>query len=318
MDKINPLLYITDTDPVPEEVLDASGWFETEYITMSFVRVDTPTSATISGGENLAWFLAQGWCEYDRTYTHRGFDRTAEVSTSAQNITVYLRRRKMQSELVLNDMLREFTEAYNEGRDLNDQRYDELVNLYSVMLDKTEDELNSVSLDPSDYENLIALLTSDFNTFDTAADGALDTYGTSQRARVKLQFDNESADAKQSLVSRGMYNTTVWTSVSSGVERRRAESLNDLEDKILIQQTALLQSSYDRGVHVRTAVMDAHARLLALRKDSVFSPTEIRNTVLSTMLNFMERRTDEYPGLDSLAGIAAQLGYGEGGTVVSP
>jgi hypothetical protein len=32
----------------------------------------------------------------------------------------------------------------------------------------------------------------------------------------------------------------------------------------------------------------------------------------------MERRTDDYPGIDGLANIAAQLGFSEGAATVAP
>jgi hypothetical protein len=47
-------------------------------------------------------------------------------------------------------------------------------------------------------------------------------------------------------------------------------------------------------------------------------PLEFRNSMFAAMLNFMERRTDDYPGIDGLANIAAQLGYSEGAAVVAP
>lgn len=306
MDKINPLLFITDTDPVPEEILDVSGWFETEYITLKLSALD----GDIRSAETLNWYLAQGWVSYNKV---RGVD--VEGGLNYYSTTFYLRRRKLQSERVLQSLINEFTAAYNEGRQINDQRYDEIVAIYASMLDKSEDEINALDLSTTDYEALIAQLTADFGTFDGSTAGMLDGWGVSERARIKLQFDNELATARQGLVSRGMFNTTVWTSVSAGIERRRAEANNDLEDKILARRVALKESSYDRQVRVRTAVLGALDRLFALRKDSKLAPLEMRNNILGAMLNFMERRSDEYPGLGDLAGIAAQLGYGEGNTV---
>jgi len=309
MDKINPLLYITDTDPVPEEVFDASGWFETEYITFQMRWTYNNNSSWGPDGDKLAWFMAQGWVIYNKSIVDVG------GPGDVYEYTYYLKRRKLQSERVLQDMISEFTGAYNEGRAINDQRYDEIVNLYSVMLDKTEGEISALNLDTDDYEDLVGLLTTDFDDFDGSSAGMLDGYGQSQRDRITLQFDNEQSVVKQGLISRGMYNSTVWSSVNTGVERRRAESLNDLEDKILARRAELLESAYDRKVKVRVAVLQARDRIFSLRRENKLGPLELRNTVLSAMLGFMERRSDEYPGLDQLAGIAAQLGYGEGGTV---
>lgn len=319
--KINPLAFIGDHTPVPETVMDASGWFETEYIE---IKVPGLTEATAQK-EYIAWYMAQGWVTYKTepgSTSLPGFTATGISSGLASStwyhITFFMKRRKLQSERVLQSMITDFTSAYNEGRSLNNTRYDEIVAIYATMLDKSEDEINSLSFTTADYEALISAMTAGVTAYAADVDGMLDDYGASQRARITTQFDNESAKARQELVSRGLYNSTVWTSSSAGIELRRAEANNDLEDKILLRLAASKEGVYDRKLRVQMAILDALARLQALKKDIKFAPIELRNTILSAMINFMERRTDEYPGLGDLAGIASQLGYGEGGTVAPP
>ena len=41
-------------------------------------------------------------------------------------------------------------------------------------------------------------------------------------------------------------------------------------------------------------------------------PTELRNTVFKWMLDFMERRDDDHPSLESLVTVSEKLGYAEG------
>ena len=317
MDKINPLLYITDTDPVPEEVLDASGWFETEYMTATAVRVDTPTSSEITGGY-IEWFMAQGWVQYDADYNVRSVDGT----TISYNITYYLKRRKLQAERVLGDMIQEFTDAYNEGREINDRRYDEIVTLYDKMLDKSEDEITTLDSTVSSYDTLITAvlnnLPTDFTAHETDVGTLLDDWGDSRRDEIATQFDNELAKAKQALVTRGMYNTTVWTSVSAGIETQRAKALTDLEDKIVERKLVSKDRLHTIRVDMRKNMIDAYHRMLGVKHDHSLKTLDFRNAILGAMLNFMERRSDEYPGLDSLADIAAKLGYSEGAAVVAP
>jgi hypothetical protein len=232
------------------------------------------------------------------------------------------KRRKLQSERVLQDMITEFTDAYNEGREINDRRYDELVALYDVMLDKTETAATTMESVVSGYDTLIAAalaaLPTDFATHSADVSGLLDDFGESHRDRINTQFDNELAKARQDLTSRGMYNSTIWTSSSAGIETQRAKALTDLEDKITERQLASKDRLHVLRIEMRRGMIEAYHRLLAAKQDATYKPLDLRNTILTTMLNFMQRRQDEYPGLEGLANIAAQLGYGEGSTSVTP
>lgn len=352
MDKINPLLYITDTDPVPETVLDASGWFETEYMDMG---------AGDQAAQYLEWYMAQGWTLLPSTsvvsnpppvwfwqYRKAGiiplYIPTFEQigwssytfnddqilpshghyipSASSTAITYHLKRRKLQSERVLNDMLREFTEAYNEGRSINDQRYDEIVTIYNVMLDKSQDELATLSTSSTSYNSLITTIISqlgtDFTAYQAEVAGLLTGYGASRIAEVNLRFDNELAKARASLVDRGMNNTTVSVAISAGIEAERQKALTDLQDKIVETKLASAGKVNEARDSMRKGMLAAHERLSATLRDHALTPLNFRNQILTAMLAFMERRTDEYPGLESLTGIAAQLGYSEGASVVAP
>jgi len=320
MDKINPLLYITDTDPVPEAVLNASGWFETEYITVNLVRSTDVTDSTNDG--NVPWFMAQGWVEYNRTSTY--FERSIApgVTQWGYDIVVYMKRRKLQSERVLQDMISQFTSAYNSGRALNDSRYDEIVALYNVMLDKSETEIAAVEASYVSYDaiisGIISGLPANYTDYKTEVDALLVGYGASLLAEVNTRFDNELATARQNLVNKGMYNSTIWTSVSAGIEVMRSKALADANDTITGRKLAAGESTQRVRMEVQSRIEAASFRFMEHKKQRGFGASEFRNSILSALLNFMERRTDEYPGLDGLAGIASQLGYSEGGTVSPP
>lgn len=317
MDKINPLAYIVDTDPVPEAVLEASGWFETEYMTIQ---------ASDSQAAYLEWYMAQGWLVYDevrRTETVRVDNSLIpDQTTTIVYKTYYLRRRKLQSERVLNDLIRQFTGAYNEGRSINDQRYDEIVEIYNVMLGKTEDAITLTEGAGYDYtaeiEALIGLFETDFDAYKAEVDGLLDDYGAPRLADINIRFDNELAKQRQALIERGMNNATVWAAVSAGIERERERALTDAEDKIVDRKILNKTKIHEFRVDFRNRTMTAYERLMALKRDNKLTPIKYRNDVLQAMLTFMERRSDEYPGLDGLAGTIAQLGYGEAATSVAP
>ena len=316
MDKINPLTYITDVTPVPEAIVNASGWFTTEYLV--YKKGGYPISQAV---DLLPLYMAQGWLVYDKV---DGTDERTEggVTSSYLWTEYYMHRRKLQSESVLNTLIADFTTAYNEGRQINDTRYDELVALYDVMLDKTENELialdATVDTDDALLAAIIADMETDYDNFDDAMDGLLDGWGDAQRLRINNQFDAEVTQARQDLTNRGMYNTTVWTSVNAGIELRRAEALTDLEDKILERQMKLADNVQRFLIDMRKGIYDARMRLLGVKQDNALRPLEFRNKMLIAMLTFMERRSDDYPGLDGLADIAAKLGYSDTPSTVVP
>jgi len=290
MDKINPSAYITDTDPVNEAVMDSSGWYEWQFLDLG------------SGdhSEKLPWLIAQGW--------------TIAYASESGGVYTYcvLRRRVLKPETALKDLITSFTNAYNEGRTLNDQRYDEIVALYTVMLDKTEDSLNSLQSSDTTYdaliENLLADVKTDYDDHKDEMDGLFDDYGDAQRTRIATQFDNQVAESRASMIARGLYNTTTWDSLYAGVERERARALTDLEDKILERQAALADRLFALKDNMRGKILAARDRLRSHMQDLDVQRVGLRNTVLQAMLGFMERREDGYPDLSNIGQLASNLG----------
>ena len=312
MDKIQPLSFVVDVDPVPEAVLDASGWFLTEYIEVEWSDLN-PTSY-------LEWYMAQGWVKYDQL-NWNVVTGTSQNYTTVYYSKAYLKRRKLQSELVLQDMITEFTDAYNEGRSINDQRYDEIVAIWNTALDKTEDELNLLAADSDAYDDLMDTFLDEFpddiDDLVDRLDGILDDFGESQRTAIATRFDSEEAKATQSLIDRGLNNTTIANSVTAGLAREEEVALTDFEDTLVARKVEVYLALAKMRADLKIALIDAHNRWIKLRLENKLAPLDFRNKVLTAMLNFMERRSDEYPGLDGLSNIAAPLGYSEGAAVVS-
>ena len=309
LEKVNPLGYITDVDPVDEPIMNASDWYETE---------ERQIGGTTSTNDQIPWMLAQGWSitdtvselrktpiMWDSSGTEIGWKTTYLVGTKLQ-------RRSLKSEFALNELIKSFTNAYNEGRTLNDSRYDELVTLYCVMLDKTEDEIISGQVDPEDFtvlvDDLIAEMRVDYDEVKADLDGGLDDYGDAQRARVNTQFDNQLITAKADLITRGLYNTTIWDSLETGIERERAFALTDLEDSIVDRQLALRATIYGFKENLTSKILDAQLRLKDSLRLDVNTTTTLRNQVFQAMLSFMERREDGYPDLNSIAQLTTSLG----------
>ena len=243
MDKINPLSYVVNITPVPEEVLDASGWFATEYMEVSstWVRMGPSMVSPLTDSSHVAHLLSQGWTiyqedgpsqintisgqqsntreasasrgnrseygstgvntrdvlqvagstyQFSNTSTETGWREDSPSDSSNESSTVEtdgqiwqhayrLKRRRLQSDLALQDMITELTDAYNEGRSINDQRYDEIVTIYNVMLDQTEDEMIDLASKYTTFETLIEAilgqLPTDFASFETSMETILES-----------------------------------------------------------------------------------------------------------------------------------------------
>lgn len=347
MDKINPTLYITDWAPTDEAVMDASEWFETE--TMSFKATEEDDVAKAEKKSSLIWYAAQGWKvkkEVEVTKVAYGKEETNPTtgskyivivpeygyklyeegvvthdSTTGQGvpatpgstyIRVDLERRVLKSEKTLNALIASYTKAYNEGRSLNDQRYDDIIALYKVTLDKTEDELIAINTDNSTYKSLIepiiAKIETDCNTFTTQSTGLYNSFGSGQLARINQAFTNKLSAARQDLIDRGMYSTTLWSTVSAGIEREKALAISDFEDKKLTQKITLEQAQLSARNSMRDRMLAAYERLRVKLESSTDKNLTVRNSIMTALMNFMERRNDDYPNMDSIARLVSNIG----------
>jgi len=130
---------------------------------------------------------------------------------------------------------------------------------------------------------------------------------------VNRKFDALVAQAKSKMVSEGTYNSTVWPTTVSGIERDRQIALNDLKDDMVTTKIDVLGKIAAMKADIVQKLLDCEIRIIEAQQKMLLGPTEIRNTVFKWMLEFMERREDDYPGREQLATIASQLGYAEGG-----
>ena len=285
-------------------------------------------SFTEETSQNLSEGHTSGTSNSDGTSYSKGNTENEGTSTSTteQDGGAYwyscqrirLKRRKMQSEAVLQDMITSFTKAYNEGRGVNNDRYEELVSLYALMLSRTEDEANGFGFSADDFKPLVEMVVK-------AVKDALEKYGASvenipddwlqQRIKdINDKFDALVGEAKTTMVSNGTYNTTVWPTTLAGIERRRADALNALKDDMVTLKVETYGKIAGTTADVGNKLMDCATQIIKAQKELMLGPTEIRNNVFKWMLDFMERREDEYPGLEAISAAAESLGYGDGAT----
>lgn len=289
MDPINAIAYVTDNDPTDLVARTPATWY-----------VDENQEAVPP--ENIGWMQAQGWV------------LNGQNVTDGVIVSYRMTRRRVNPERLLADLITDYTAAYNEGRDLNDTRYDDIVALYCVMLSKGQAEIISAQISDDVFYNLvdtlIASITNDYTYYAADVTGSLATYGASIRSQIGTRFDSQLSSARQDLVSRGMYNSTIWDTVAAGIERERALALSDVEDKIVQQQLSLKHKVYAEKTQMRDRVLAARDKLRDTLWNAWDRQLAVRNTILQAMMNFMERRTDAYPDVKEVGRLAANLGAG--------
>lgn len=290
MDKLNPVFQPTPL--TTQSAQNPLSWYITES-----------TSGEYSPSE-LAWLNAQGW----RLYL------TLPSGLHGEKLSYSLVRTRIEPALVLRDLITSYTEAYNEGRQLNDQRYDDLVVLYTSMLDKTEDTFNSNATadtaHQANVEAIIAAMQAAYAAYAADVSNDLDSWGSSLLAEVNARFDAELSKAAQALIDRGLYSGLLAGNASGSVQRERTRTLTATSDQIQVRKTELKSRVYDSGMEMRSRTLAAYERLRAYLAGALDRQVAVRNAAAEALGRLVERREDDYPDLTEIGRLAASLGAG--------
>jgi hypothetical protein len=288
VDKLNPTFQDTFIRGVTAPTI--SDWYTSE------------TTGGFFSTSDLAWMMAQGWRV------------TGSLSYPDGTVHYSFSRRVLKPEKALKELTDSYTEAYNDGRQLNDQRYDDLLVLWLSILDKTEDSFNALESDDDTFETainlLIAQLETDHTSYETDVDGHLTAFGVSQRLDINTRFDSELTKAEQSLIDRGMYSSTLWTTMSAGIERERTRSLNEFADKITLQELQIKHTVQNNRNSSRGRIHSAKERLREQLRAGVDRQVVIRNQIGEALHRLVEGRSDSYPDMAEIGKVAGLLGAG--------
>jgi len=259
--------------------------------------------------EALPWMLAQGW-EVLSTYE--------SGSSAATAVTKYnLRRTTIQNWNVLQELLQDFTESYNEGRDANDKRYEDVVRIWTEMLDKSQTHLteakteldNRVTVYLATLDELETDYKAQFSEIQSDLTG-LTASLNADRTRVNEAFDAQQSQSDQSLVDRGLYSSALTSGINAGIEERRQVALTEVserEQRLLADITLRKNEIYLASLRMRVGIIDSQMGLTNRQQDFLAYQLNERNRILTGLFGFVERRTDSYPDLGSLAQLTASL-----------
>ena len=183
---INPYPTITDIDPVEQSPPSMKGWYLNNTVR------DVPQEA-------LAWLTGAGWKvddTYPETETVPGATEEDDPTEEATGNTLYaLSRVTVQNWTVLRDLLTSFTNAYNEGRYANDQRYDDILTSWCNVLAKFQDQVGDFDDATRATDGYITLmvsgidsLTSDYTSYSADIEGYDTVDRTNALANLKTQW----------------------------------------------------------------------------------------------------------------------------------
>ena len=278
MDKIIVGDYLKDYTISDKTPVTISNYAVTEYLYMN-----SPSPQLIN------WFIARGW----------GVVSWFLTDPSAITDYAYMQKGQFDERRVLQALVDEFTSMFNEGRTINDTRYEEILAILAAVMDKTGDGLNLLETDETTFvslvEGVISVLLAEYTAHNTDISGYLNSWGDAQRDRVDDKYDEEKAKEQDSIVDRGFYNSTVLSAANLGVEARRDAADLELEDRILERTLENDRYLYGAQVDIRMKFLEARNRLINLKHTQGTGRIDLRNKVIDGIAGFAERRTDEYP-----------------------
>lgn len=229
---------------------------------------------------------------------------------------IELHRKRMQSDKVLNTMINMLVADYNKQKTINLDRYDEIVALYALMLSRTESEGNAMIEDgicfTPLFDDIKSRITTALNDLKCVAANIPNCWLASREAEINRKFCALIGQARAKMVSEGTFGTTVWTQVNSAFEHDRQLALNNLKDEMVTLKVDTYGKIADISANVGNNLMAAQVRIFEALQKKRIEPVNLRNTVFKWMLEFMERRKDEFPALTEIPTVAERLGYSGG------
>lgn len=169
--------------------------------------------------ESLPWMLAQGW-QLSAAVTNSGVDPPVTTYSMARTRLLHWN--------VLASLLTDFTNAYNEGRDANDKRYEDVITQWQDVLDKHQDDIQDFQDDKAqDADGYITLMLSDIDSLSsdyTAMETDFNSYDSGDRetalAELKTQWSTaaSSAEAEYDTMVSGLSLGDIIADVDTAID----------------------------------------------------------------------------------------------------
>lgn len=205
-------------------------------------------------------------------------------------------------------LLNQYTQAHNQGKYANEQRYRDILGGYQDLSQMAGDLHGSRQRNlAGTVNNISQSLNQGYQDRYDQGMGMVDTSRDGSRDRINRHHDNQIGGMGQTLTNRGLNNTTIAGSMQNAIERNRGDQHRMLDEQILQQQLGAhtqlsgdQMSAQQQNMWQGLGYLD-NAQLAAIQ-DQLGIPMQ--------QLQFMERREDEYPSMNELIQLYMGLGRG--------
>lgn len=119
----------------------------------------------------------------------------------------------------------------------------------------------------SDYQAILDLLVSDYNTHVDVATDFLVNLGATELARINEQFAAALAEQIQQLTNRGLYSSVMVTDISQRNTRDRDEQIQLLNDRLNREKLDNQHKLYEQQVSMRARSLDGADKLHAVQQE---------------------------------------------------
>ncbi len=147
---INPIGFMHNLDPSRMSTLPTTAWWTSSY------AAAVPESS-------LPWMLAQGWSIVNVQYNQ---------TTTPPTPYYTLAREKMLNWAVLQSLINQYTSAYNEGREKNATRYNDIVRIWNDLILRSQVHYGNAKRANDSH---LTLYISDLDTLMNEVESEIDT-----------------------------------------------------------------------------------------------------------------------------------------------
>jgi hypothetical protein len=267
----------------------------------------------------VGWLVAQGW-QVVSTY----------VEEEGGQTFYRMSRQSMQSWVILQTLLEEYVQKYNEANAANVIRYENIITLWNETTRQSRNQMD-VQGDVSDAhcvvyfaklddmvtsaESEMALALSSataagaivaaqlaayivdldafspgYDTHKTTAEGLLTGLGTTELARINESFDSSLANSLQAITDRGLYSSAIVTAITARNTRERNEAIAALNDRLNREKLENEHTLWTQKVQVESVTLEGRLKVASLEHEQGKFYVDVRHKCALTVMEARMKR----------------------------
>lgn len=210
----------------------------------------------------------------------------------------------------------------------NERRYQEGMGLLGGLLESQVPEVRAMAQQAQEqyssllpqYHQLMGDVTGQYRDLRSRSLGYLQGAGAQERSDINRAFANTQGAVEDSLISRGLGNSTVMSDAAGNIARNRADAMGGLEERLRNQYlttdqnlTGLMASSQERMGSNWYSMLDQH---IGRQMQLGMLPLDLQRDLTYPIVNSIFGRNDVAPSEANYLASQAALGQGFGGSFV--